>query len=45
MSTNEQDDQIIKELEERLATLKGTPPSIEELEERLAKIQDTPYIY
>ncbi|AFE54398.1 hypothetical protein RTTH1527_02665 [Rickettsia typhi str. TH1527] len=42
---NEQDDQIIKELEARLAALKGIPPSIEELEERLAKLQDTSYIY
>ncbi|AEK74847.1 hypothetical protein RHHCN13_04335 [Rickettsia conorii subsp. heilongjiangensis] len=44
MSKKKQDDQIIKELEERLAKLKGTPPSLEELEERFAKLQDRPYI-
>ncbi|GAA5252354.1 hypothetical protein [Candidatus Rickettsia kedanie] len=44
MSKKKQDDQIIKELEERLAKLKGTPPTLEELEERLAKLQDRPYI-
>ncbi|WP_202070131.1 hypothetical protein [Rickettsia tillamookensis] len=44
MSKKKQDDQIIKDLEERLAKLKGTPPSLEELEERFAKLQDRPYI-
>ncbi|KJV62325.1 hypothetical protein [Rickettsia amblyommatis] len=44
MSKKKQDDQIIKELEERLAKLKGIPPSLEELEERFAKLQDRPYI-
>lgn len=44
MSKKKQDDQIIKELEERLAKLKGTPPSLEELEERFAKLQDRPYV-
>ena len=44
MSKKKQDDQIIKELEERLAKLKGTPPTLEELEERFAKLQDRPYI-
>ncbi|MCC8406606.1 MAG: hypothetical protein LN560_03210 [Rickettsia endosymbiont of Sceptobius lativentris] len=43
MSKKKQDDQIIKELEERLAKLKGTPPTLEELEERFAKLQDRPY--
>ncbi|HJD58318.1 MAG TPA: hypothetical protein LFV92_03840 [Rickettsia endosymbiont of Ceroptres masudai] len=43
MSKKKQDDQIIKELEERLAKLKGTPPSLEELEERFAKLQDRTY--
>lgn len=42
MSKKKQDDQIIKELEERLAKLKGTPPTLEELEERLAKLKGTP---
>ncbi|KJV80441.1 hypothetical protein RHORCCE3_1366 [Rickettsia hoogstraalii str. RCCE3] len=44
MSKKKQDDQIIKELEERLAKLKGTPPTLEELEERFAKLQDRPYV-
>ncbi|WP_121542942.1 AAA family ATPase [Candidatus Rickettsia colombianensi] len=44
MSKKKQDDQIIQELEERLAKLKGTPPTLEELEERFAKLQDRPYI-
>lgn len=43
MSKKKQDNQIIKELEERLAKLKGTPPTLEELEERFAKLQDRPY--
>ncbi|WP_341786689.1 hypothetical protein [Rickettsia endosymbiont of Cantharis rufa] len=43
MSKKEQDDRIIKELEEKLAKLKGTPPALEELEERFAKLQDRPY--
>ncbi|WP_218460322.1 hypothetical protein [Rickettsia sp. TH2014] len=43
MSKKKQDDQIIKALEERLAKLKGTPPTLEELEERFAKLQDRPY--
>ncbi|MCZ6901993.1 MAG: hypothetical protein O7C59_02625 [Rickettsia endosymbiont of Ixodes persulcatus] len=44
MSKKRQDDQIIKELEERLAKLKGTPLTLEELEERFAKLQDRPYV-
>ncbi|ABV73365.1 hypothetical protein A1E_02100 [Rickettsia canadensis str. McKiel] len=44
MSKKKQDDQIIKELEARLAKLKGTPPTLEELEERFAKLQDRPYV-
>ncbi|ABV75146.1 hypothetical protein A1C_04370 [Rickettsia akari str. Hartford] len=44
MSKKKQDDQIIKELEARLAKLKGTPLTLEELEERFAKLQDRPYI-
>ena len=44
MSKKKQDDQITKELEERLAQLKEAPPSLEELEARFAKLQDRTYV-